>query len=343
MEYHRPPFILKEIKIEVTHDCSLCCTHCSSVAQPGCDRRMGFDACRRILEDAASMGAKSVAFSGGEPLLWTGLAEAVDLASRLGMTVDLYTTGNALQAHEILEELKKAGVGRVMLSVFGADAARHESVTCVEGSFSETVMAAEYCVGIGLKTEFHFVPLAHNFTELPEVARKAREIGVHRVSVLRFVPQGRGADIEDMQLSHEQNLELREVIQGLRKDGHVIRLGSPYNFLMLCDQPKCCAAIDRLTIGPDLRIFPCDAFKHISPAAIGEDAAFSSLDSWTLAECWEKSPYLLSVRRYLTTPFADQCSECGTLEDCLSGCMAQKFHAHGALVKCPDPMCLEGK
>jgi hypothetical protein len=48
----------------------------------------------------------------------------------------------------------------------------------------------------------------------------------------------------------------------------------------------------------------------------------------------------LSVRRYLTTPFADQCSECGALEDCLSGCMAQKFHARGGLAKCPDPMCL---
>lgn len=341
MEYHKPPFRLKELKIELTHECLLKCVHCSSVAEPGCNRTMGVEACREILQDAASMGAKRVAFSGGEPLLWKGLVDAIRLASGLGMAVDLYTTGNVPRARMLLEQLKEAGLGRVMLSVFGADATRHEKVTGVEGSFSVTLSAAARCAGIGLKTEFHFVPLANNFAELPAVARMAQEIGVKQISVLRFVPQGRGACIGDSQLSHEQNLALRKMILELRAEGHNIRLGSPYNFLMLSDRPKCCAGIDRLTVGPDLRIYPCDAFKHISAEAVGEDAVFSSLASWTLAECWDKSPYLLSVRRYLTTPFASRCSACEVLEDCLSGCMAQKFHAHGTLVKCPDPMCLK--
>jgi hypothetical protein len=48
-----------------------------------------------------------------------------------------------------------------------------------------------------------------------------------------------------MLLSHEQNLSLRKSIFSLRAEGHDIRLGSPYNFLMARDNPQCCAAIDQ--------------------------------------------------------------------------------------------------
>lgn len=340
MEFHKPPFRLRELKLEVTHDCNLRCSHCSSLAEPGCGRQMTPAVCRKILDDAASMGVTNVAFSGGEPLLWEDLPGAVGAASGYGMAVDLYTTGNVPYATHLLEALQQSGVQRVMFSVFGSDAESHERVTTVRGSYAATMSATTHCVRLGLDTEFHFVPLAHNFSELAKIAEHARELGVKRVSVLRFVPQGRGAATADMQLSKTQNLDLRRIIQALRADGHRIRLGSPYNFLMLRDDPKCCAGIDRLSIGPDLRVFPCDAFKHLPPEVLGVGAEYSNLTHCTLAECWEKAPYLQAVREYLTTDFADECAECSALEDCLSGCMAQKFHAYGKPLKCPDPMCL---
>ena len=58
---------------------------------------------------------------------------------------------------------------------------------------------------------------------------------------------------------------------------------------------------------------------------------------------WSKSAYLGAVREYLTTPFHKPCETCDVLEQCLSGCLAQKVLAHGDLKKCPDPMCLRRK
>ena len=165
-------------------------------------------------------------------------------------------------------------------------------------------------------------------------------MGVKRISLLRLVPQGRGSNQKDRQLSHSENLELREIIRALRAAGHDIRLGSPYNFLMLQEKPRCWTGIDRLTVGPDLRIFPCDAFKHISPEEIGASSKYSNLSKYSLLECWKKSPYLDAVRKYLATDFAIECKACQKLEDCHSGCMAQKFYAFGELRKCPDPSCL---
>lgn len=340
MQCYKPPLALRELKIEVTHDCMLNCVHCSSIAGEASGRTMEWVSCEQILTDAGSMGVKEVAFSGGEPLLWKNIRDAVGRASRHGMQVFLYTSGNVPNAYRVLSDLHLGGLSRVMFSLFGVNADQHERVTSVKGSYTKTLAMASHCVSIGLDTEFHFVPLSHNYKSLSGIAEIGTRMGVKRISVLRLVPQGRGAEEKERQLSHSENLDLRKTIKALRLAGHDIRLGSPYNFLMLREKPQCHSGIDRLTVGPDLRIFPCDAFKHISPENLGTSTEYSNLSYYSLPECWEKSAYLGAVREYLTTDFPSDCKTCQKLEACHSGCMAQKFYAHGELRKCRDPLCL---
>lgn len=339
VEWHRPPFKLKEIKIEVTHDCLLSCVHCSSLASEITGRSMNWLSCENILNEAAAIGIETIAFSGGEPLLWKYIHKAIEQTTQSGIKAHIYTTGNVPRVEEKLQQLYTVGLSKIMFSLFGANAEQHEKVTKAHGSYNKTISAAQYCVTIGLQAEFHFVPLKYNFRELPEIVGKARSMGIDRVSLLRLVPHGRGANTRHDELNHAENRELRILIKDLRSDGYDIRLGSPYNFLMLNEKPQCCAGIDRITIGPDLRIFPCDAFKHIFPEDIGASSNYSNLRDYSLAECWEKSSYLGVVRQYLTSDFAFECSVCKNLSDCRSGCMAQKFYAFNELKKTTDPMC----
>lgn len=341
MKTHAVPFTLKEIKLEVTHACLLRCVHCSSMADAACIRQMKWEECQQILKEAAEMQVMEVAISGGEPLLWENLSKAVIYAAEQDMEVSLYTTGIAPNAISIFQTLKTAGLSRVIFSVYGKDRESHEAVTLVKGSFDTTMDSMRNCIELGFKVEIHFVPMAANYGELRPVAELARGMGIGRVSVLRLVPQGRGADYEKLKLNHNENLALRESILELRDEGYDIRVGSPYNVLALKNNPECCAGIDRLTISPDLRISPCDAFKQITPDMIGISNDYSFLGVDSLANCWTKSAYLQKIREYLTTPFAEKCSGCKRLENCLSGCIAQKYYAYGNFIKRPDPMCLE--
>lgn len=342
MQRHRRPFSLKEFKIEVTYRCDLNCIHCSSDARPSNTLEMGRDDCLRILADAAEMGAKDVALSGGEPLLWPHLADAVKAAAMLGLNVTLYTSGNAEDFRQKATHLRTLGSSRFIFSIFGATAASHERVTRKSGSFERARSAMQDALAVGVTTELHFVPMSGNYRELGGIAQIAHELGASRVSVLRLVPQGRAALVRDRVLNRVQNLELRRQIQVLRKEhGHdFVRTGSPYNFLMLNDTPACCAAIDRLIIGPDLRLYPCDAFKRIGAAELVKTEDWSCLASASLPECWKKSPYLEAVRTYLTTDFEDPCDSCSLLDRCVSGCLAQKVIAYSMLDKRPDPDCL---
>jgi radical SAM protein with 4Fe4S-binding SPASM domain len=341
IQYHQRPFHLRELKIEVTYRCELNCTHCSSDARPSNSLQMQREECLQILADAIQMGAKEVAFSGGEPLTWPHLADAVATASKGGLKVTIYTAGVTDNFNEKASALFRRGAERFIFSVFGADAINHERITRVSGSFKQTCDAVADARTVGLATELHFVPMSTNYRELDGVAALGKRLGVDQVSVLRLVAQGRAALIQGRALTKIQNFALRRQILDLRKAGFKIRTGSPYNFLMTNDSPACRAGIDRLIIGPDLRIYPCDAFKQVKAEQVACTLNFSCLRDARLQECWEKSPFLEAIRDYLTTPFPQGCSDCLDLERCLSGCLAQKVINSGNLNKRPDPDCLK--
>lgn len=341
MEFREQASRLKEIKIEVTHRCNLQCIHCSSEGTSTDTVAMSFEKAMGILKEAAGMGVREVAFSGGEPLLWSGIEAAVAAGTALGMEVLVYTSGNVDGFGEMARRLFENGARRVIFSIFAGDEESHDAVTQGQGSYERTLAALAEANRVGLVTEFHFVPMRTNYEELPKVVQVALDHSVRRVSVLRFVPHGRGKARSTLALTREQNLKLQRMIREARKRID-LRTGSPYNFLLVNDEPHCRAAKDRLVIAPNLFVYPCDGFKCIRAEQLVGTDDYSHLDRWSLAECWQNSLYLKAVRRYLTTPFAEPCASCSLLGKCASGCLAQKVIAHGELVKVPDPMCLAG-
>lgn len=337
---HKPPFILHELKIEVTYRCDLNCIHCSSDATPSNAIEMSCEDCIDILKQASIMGVKEVTFSGGEPLIWPHINDAVKAAIKNDMRVTIYTSGNCDSFRQKAKELFKYGASRCIFSMFGATAIMHERITRTKNSFNQTLNSILEANKIGFTTEVHFVPMAYNYQELTEIAAISKNCGASVVSVLRLVTQGRAVLLRERTLNRLQNIELRKIIQYLRKSGYNIRTGSPYNILMLNDNPKCCAAIDRIIIAPDLKLYPCDAFKCIKAEELVGTINNSRIGKSNLKECWDKSPYFESIRQYLTTPFSEPCASCRSLSNCLSGCLAQKVLSGGNLEKRPDPDCL---
>lgn len=295
--------------------------------------------CHRVVREAADLGVSDIAFSGGEPLLWSYLPMAIADAVQRGIRAKLYTSGTVPDVESILRSLRQVGLGEVAFSLHGASAEIHDRITGVPGSFEATLRSIGVAVSLRFRTEVHFVPLATNYQELEALARISRNLKLSQVSVLRFVAQGRGARASDLVLSPQQNMELRSSIDRLRLAGTAIRTGSPFNFLLINEDQSCRAGIDRLTIGPDLDIFPCDAFKHISPIVLGAHSRRLTLGESTLMECWTSSPYLTAVRELIAQLPGEKCRVCRNHQRCGSGCLGQKLHT-GISPFDPDPACL---
>lgn len=333
---------LNEIKLELTYQCLLNCLHCSSDAGKNEQSIMTYAVANDIIDQAISLDVSKISFSGGEPLLWDGLDSLVKKCSENDVCTSVYTSGISHRTIDMIDLLKLNGLSSIIFSLYSATPPVHDSITLLENSHHDTLKAIQYALSIDLPTELHFVPMKHNYRELPSLANFAKGIGLKQISILRFVPQGRGLKQDDLALSKEETHELKSLINETREIID-LRIGSPYSILFCSQNPKCMAGVDRLTISPDLSITPCDAFKRVNSSDIVRTDLYSSVDNWTLEECWEKSPYLEAVRNYIEAPLEPPCSTCNNANACFSGCTAQKYLAYRQLRKSPDPLCLRRK
>jgi len=85
--------------------------------------------CLRILNEAIQMGVQEVAFSGGEPLLWPHLKDAIILAKEGSMRVSIYTSGNVSDINHKLSMIKNLNVDRCIYSIFASFQEMHDRIT----------------------------------------------------------------------------------------------------------------------------------------------------------------------------------------------------------------------
>lgn len=116
---------------------------------------------------------------------------------------------------------------------------------------------------VGLNVDVHFIPMKPNYRQFSDIIECLEISGVKNISVLNFVPQGRGRDNkEELMLSQE---ELKEFSEILRKEKEHysgnIRIGIPLNGKI---SHLCTAGTEKLDIKYDGTILPCPAFKEIS-------------------------------------------------------------------------------
>ena len=318
-------YSLGEVKIELTQECPLGCIHCSTRSNRSTKSALPPEVVLRLLREAHSMGAKKVAITGGEPLVYAHLLKIIRTASSLPLATSLYTTGiknNSLDSidEDDVSNLMAAGLGRFIFSIYAACAEIHESITGFP-SFVPTIRAVENCLQAGLPVEFHFVPLRRNYLQFEAVVELAERLGVPKVSALRFVPHGRGAMIGDTeQLTADDYRVFRNQVEKLRASSSVqVRLGAPMNILGL-GHACCDAAQEVLVVNHRGRVFPCDAFK----ATDYPDPVYGSVIDNPLASVWEKSSYLEAARHL----HAERRNGCGS---CPTGCMAQEAVRQGGL------------
>jgi len=133
--------LLSHLDIELTERCNNACLHCyiNRAAQDAqaARRELTSEAWKGILQQAADLGALSVRFTGGEPLLRPDFAELYVYARRLGIKVVLFTNGRLITP-ELADLLARVPpLKKVEVSAYGMCAESYDAVTCAPGAFAE--------------------------------------------------------------------------------------------------------------------------------------------------------------------------------------------------------------
>jgi radical SAM protein with 4Fe4S-binding SPASM domain len=133
--------LLRHLDIELTERCNNACIHCY-INLPAHDARaesheLLTDQWKDILRQAAELGALSVRFTGGEPLLRPDFPELYLFARRLGMRVYLFTNARLITPKLADLFARVPPLKKIEVSVYGMRPASYDAVACAPGAYAE--------------------------------------------------------------------------------------------------------------------------------------------------------------------------------------------------------------
>ncbi|PTN38680.1 radical SAM protein [Desulfonatronum sp. SC1] len=193
-------------EVAVTGRCNLRCVFCYAGCAGTCSRSpdsagdaddadspvMSTAQVKTVLERIRNQArVPSVSFTGGEPTLRADLPELVAFASQdLGMRVNLITNGT-LVSEQSARSLADAGLASAQVSIEGPDAAVHDRVTQVEGSFEKSCRAVAHFQDVGVTVHCNTTINRRNLDVVAEMPSFARmKLGLARLSMNMVIPAG---------------------------------------------------------------------------------------------------------------------------------------------------------
>ena len=295
--------MLSEISIEILQRCPNRCIYCSSHSNPQATHIFSFEIIKNVIDDAKSLGCKTVCLSGGEPFLHPQILDIISYIAKQQLTCYVYTSGiykkdevYSSLPNEYIEAIRGMA-DKVIFNVEADSSTLYDQIMGTDvGGFDMMKKSISDCVSSGLVVETHVVPMQVNFKHLKSIFEMCYQLGVSKVSILRLVLQGRALEnLTLVKLSGEDNREVTKLIKVLNEayKGKV-RIGLPYSDSNC--RIYCKAASDKINVRYDGNVYPCEVFKDdLLNAKLGYEPDNVWKDSFY--DIYQNSPYLNVVRK----------------------------------------------
>ena len=295
--------MLSEISIEILQRCPNRCIYCSSHSNPQATHIISFETIKNIIDDAKSLGCKTVCLSGGEPFLHPQILDIISYIAKQQLICYVYTSGIYMKdevysslPNEYIEAIRGM-VNKVIFNVEADSSTLYDQIMGTDvGGFDMMKKSINDCVSSGLVVETHVVPMQVNFKQLKSIFEMCYQLGVSKVSILRLVLQGRALEnLSLVKLSGEDNWKVTKLIKTLNESYKgKVRIGLPYSDSNC--RIYCKAASDKINVRYDGNVYPCEVFKDdLLNAKLGCEPDNVWKDSFY--NIYQNSPYLNVVRK----------------------------------------------
>lgn len=161
------------------------------------------------------------------------------------------------------ERLKQLGLDKIVFDWQAFEETTDNELMGRKGFITYLMDSLIKASGTGLNVDVHFIPMKPNYKQFSDITECLEISNIKNISVLNFVPQGRGRENkEELMLSKEELKEFSEILKKEKEhfNGN-IRIGIPLNGTI---SHLCTAGTEKLDIKYDGTILPCPAFKELS-------------------------------------------------------------------------------
>ena len=294
------------VYVGATGRCPYRCEHCSYAGRGG--KEMSTAELIGVIRQIDRLGACTLGLTGGEPLERADLPELVSAAAPMATIV--FTTGHGLD-DGVARRLAEAGVGCVTVGLESSDAAAHDAVRGVSGSFAVARRAVEACRAAWVYTAISTVGFREKIFsgELERLCALAAEWGAGEFRVLAPVATGGMTGCAAAMLSPGEMRALYDlhVTHNRRRGGPAV---ASFAYLEADDLFGCGAGYHHLYVDAAGEVCPCD----LTPLSFG------NVLQKPLEEIWQE------MAEHFAKP------RCG----CLMGQLSQRLAEGASLPLAPD-------
>ena len=199
------------LRVSVTDRCNLRCIYCmpeEGIESLEHDDILRFEDILKIVKAAASLGINKIRYTGGEPLVMKDIDKLIYETSRLPGIEDIAITTNGILLSDMAEDLKKAGLKRVNISLDTLDKDKFRSITRI-GNLDKVLESIDKCLTLGLKpVKINTVLMRGvNDTEFMDFLNLTKEMPVE-IRFIELMPIG-----ESIKLYEESKVNFSEILK----------------------------------------------------------------------------------------------------------------------------------
>jgi len=140
--------INQRLGIEVTTRCNISCSHCFARAGNSGPSSLPLELVKEIIAEGYNVGYRHLHITGGEPLLWSNLFEALDYAFDSGYESVFLNTNGTLLIEDISQRLAAYEGLSISVSLEGSEAI-HDHLRG-KGTYTRTVHGIEKALDMGM-------------------------------------------------------------------------------------------------------------------------------------------------------------------------------------------------
>ena len=175
--------------LDLTYNCNLRCIHCYIEKRE--EKELSFYEITNIFEQLAEAGTLYLILSGGEIFTRNDFFPLARYAREKGFVLLLSTNGTLID-RDIADQIRELHPLKVEISIYGASAVTHDSITRVPGAYNKSIEAIKLLIDRNVRTLIKCPVMNKNISELNELKELAEKLGAEFISNPTISPKENG-------------------------------------------------------------------------------------------------------------------------------------------------------
>ncbi len=198
------------LRVSLTDRCNLRCVYC--MPETGIDKMcheeiLRFEDVEKVITACAALGISKVRFTGGEPLVLSGLDRLIKHTASMPSIKDISLTTNGMLLADMAENLKNAGLNRVNISLDTLNAEKFKYVTRL-GDIDKVFKSIEKCRELDMPVKINAVLMkGFNDDEIGDFIKLTMDAPI-QVRFIELMPIGEGLKYFD-----KCSMKVEEIIE----------------------------------------------------------------------------------------------------------------------------------